>query len=80
MKPPARLAARSTRSVLRLGLTLALLFGGCQKKPPDCAAIRSMKECERTEGCVVSSMWVVGLPDANPPPQHHQYECVAKEP
>jgi hypothetical protein len=66
--------------VLRLGLALLLSFAGCERKPPDCAAIRDMKECERTKGCAVSSIWVMGLPDAKPPPQHHQYECVVKQP
>jgi hypothetical protein len=58
---------------------LVLLSLGCEKKPPDCKSIREMKVCEQTKGCTVSSLWVVGLPDAKPPPQHHQYECVAKE-
>jgi hypothetical protein len=44
--------------------------------PPDCKSIRSMDVCKQTAGCMVSSMWVVGFPDADPPPQHHQYECV----
>ena len=61
-------------------MALLLLFAGCERKPPDCAAIRNMNECERTKDCMVSSLWVVGLPDADPPPQHHQYECVVKQP
>jgi hypothetical protein len=39
-----------------------------------------MKECASTKGCVVSSIWVMGLPDAKQLPEHHQYECVAKQP
>jgi hypothetical protein len=62
------------------GLVALALFVSCEKKPPECRSIRDMKVCEETQGCKKSSVWVIGLPDAKPLPEHHQYECVAKEP
>jgi hypothetical protein len=63
---------------LALTLLALLLSTSCERKPPNCRAIHDMNECKATAGCTVSSVWVMGFPDAKPLPEHHQYECIAK--